>query len=92
LFKCSGSFASTPFLRCFHAILTLLLRHSYNASTPFLQNFHAILTKPLFYPPKSLPNNYTNITQPKHIGLKKIPDVRPLYSFKFAKKLTEKKP
>lgn len=56
---------------CLNAAEALLPRHSYAASTPFLQRFHAILTKPLFYPPKSLPNNYTNITQPKHIGFKR---------------------
>ncbi len=43
LFKWCRSLASTPFLRCFQAILTMLLGHSYNTSTAFLQ-------KPQFYP------------------------------------------
>ena len=52
---------------CLNAAEALLLRHSYAASTPFLQRFHAILTPPLFYPLKRLLNNYTYITQPKHV-------------------------
>lgn len=53
---------------CLNAAEVLLPRHFYNASTPFLQRFHAILTKLLFYPLKRLLNNFTNITQPKHVG------------------------
>ena len=54
---------------CLNAAEVLLPRHFYNASTPFLQRFHAILTKPLFYPTKTLPDIYTNITQTKHVGI-----------------------
>ena len=48
LFKWCRSLASWPFLRCFQAILTLFLGHSYVASWPFLQYFYGILTRPQF--------------------------------------------
>ena len=69
---------------CLNAAEALLPRHSYNASTPFLQNPCFIRSKGFRIIIQILHNQNTS-------DLKKIPDVRPLYSFKFAKKLTEKK-
>ena len=49
IFLCIKDIVSTPFLRCLHAILALLLRHSCIASTPFLQSILFILTFRLTY-------------------------------------------